>query len=169
MTQWRLDHGNCPKKSGETVDRRQNNGSVKAVSPRHCPATCALLNCCVNCCAWTESQRQCPLHWCWWTTWTTRSKRSPTCSAQLHLPTHDLFWANLKVQLHLPPLRSRDLLISPGTLTYGPELTADKAPGPGYPGIQQGLQDGRALRTCWLHSLPYSTDSLHIWKQATGF
>ena len=34
--------------------------------------------------------------------------------AQLHLPTHDLFWANLKVQLHLPPLRSLDLLISPG-------------------------------------------------------
>ena len=30
-----------------------------------------------------------------------------------HLPTPDLFWANLKVQLHLPPL---DLLISPGTL-----------------------------------------------------
>ena len=26
----------------------------------------------------------------------------------LHLPTHDLFWANLKAQLHLPPL---DLLI----------------------------------------------------------
>ena len=30
--------------------------------------------------------------------------------------THDLFWAKLKVQLHLPPLRSLDLLISPGTL-----------------------------------------------------
>ena len=29
-------------------------------------------------------------------------------TAQLHLPTHDLFWANLKVQLHLPAL---DLLI----------------------------------------------------------
>ena len=50
-----------PKKTGETVDRRQNNGSVKAVSPRHCPATCALRNCCFNCCAWAESQRQCPL------------------------------------------------------------------------------------------------------------
>ena len=24
----------------------------------------------------------------------------------LSLPTHDLFWANLKVQLRLPPLRS---------------------------------------------------------------
>ena len=34
---------------------------------------------------------------------------------QLHLPTHDLFWAKLRVQLHLPPLRSLDLLISPGT------------------------------------------------------
>ena len=27
----------------------------------------------------------------------------------LHLHTHDLFWANLRVQLHLPPLRSLDL------------------------------------------------------------
>ena len=36
----------------------------------------------------------------------TRSKRRPACSAQLHLPTHDLFWANVRVQLHLPPLRS---------------------------------------------------------------
>ena len=33
-------------------------------------------------------------------------QRCPTCSAQLHLPAHDLFWANLRVQLHLPPLRS---------------------------------------------------------------
>ena len=40
----------------------------------------------------------------------------PTCSAQLHLLTHDLFWANVRVQLHLPPLRSLDLLNSPGTL-----------------------------------------------------
>ena len=47
----RLDRGNRPKKTGETVDRRQNNGSVKAVSPRHCPATCALRTCCFNCCA----------------------------------------------------------------------------------------------------------------------
>ena len=108
MTEWRLDHRNRPKKTGETVDRHQNNGSVKAVSPRHCPATCALH----NCCAWTESQRQCPLHCCWWTIWTTRSKRGPTCSAQLYFPTHDLFWADLKVQLHLPPLRSLDLFWS---------------------------------------------------------
>ena len=99
------------------MDRCQNNGSVKAVSPRHCPATGALRNCRFNCCAWTESQRQCPLHCCWRTTWTTRSKRSPTYAAQLHLPAHDLFWANLKVQLHLPPLRSLDLLISPGNLS----------------------------------------------------
>ena len=35
---------------------------------------------------------------------TTRSERSPTFAAQLHLPAHDLFWANLRVQLHLPPL-----------------------------------------------------------------
>ena len=44
------------------------------------------------------------------------NSKQKTCSAQLHLPTHDLFWANVRVQLHLPPLRSLDLLISPGTL-----------------------------------------------------
>ena len=108
----RLDRGNCPKKTRETVDRRQNNGSVKAVSPRHCPATCALCNCSFNCCA-GQSLRQCLLHRCWQTTWTTRSKRRPTCSAQLHLPTHDLFWAKVRVQLHLPPLRSFDLAWNP--------------------------------------------------------
>ena len=47
----RLDRGNRPKKTGRTVDRHQNNGIVKAVSPRHCPATCALRNCSFNCCA----------------------------------------------------------------------------------------------------------------------
>ena len=46
----RLECGNCLKKTGETVDRHQNNGSVKVVSPRHCPVTCALRNCCFNCC-----------------------------------------------------------------------------------------------------------------------
>ena len=88
--EWRLDRGYRPKKTGETVDRRQNNGSVKAASPRHCPATCALRNCCFNCRAWAESQRQCPLHCSWRVTW---SERSPTFAAQLHLPAHDLFWA----------------------------------------------------------------------------
>ena len=48
---WRLDCGNHPKKTRETMDHRQNNGSVKAVSPRHCPTTCSLHNCCFNCCA----------------------------------------------------------------------------------------------------------------------
>ena len=49
-----------------------------------------------------QSQRQCPLHCCWATT---RSERSPTFAAQLHLPTHDHGSS-----------RSLDLLISPGTL-----------------------------------------------------
>ena len=91
------------------MDRRQNNGSVKAVSPRHCPATCALRNCCFNC---GQSQRQRPLM-----NNLGNSKQKGSKTAQLHLPTHDLFWANLRVQLHLPSLRSLDLLISPGTLT----------------------------------------------------
>ena len=59
----RFDRGNRPKKTGETVDRRQNNGSVKAMSPPHCPATCAQRNCSFNCYA-GQSLRQCPLHRC---------------------------------------------------------------------------------------------------------
>ena len=39
--EWSLDRGYRLKKTGETVDRRQNNGSVKAVSPRYCAATSA--------------------------------------------------------------------------------------------------------------------------------
>ena len=50
--EWRLDRRYRPKKTGETVDRRQNKGSVKAVSPRRCTATSALRNCCFNCRAW---------------------------------------------------------------------------------------------------------------------
>ena len=33
-----------------------------------------------------------------------KRKKSTTFAAQLHLPAHDLFWANLRVQLHLSPL-----------------------------------------------------------------
>ena len=73
-----------PKKTGETVDRRQNNGSVKAVSLRHCPATCAPVlgqshkdN--VRCTAVEEQPEAKAL--------------KSTFAAQLHLPAHDLFWA----------------------------------------------------------------------------
>ena len=44
-----LTAGYFPKKTRETIDRRQNNGSVKAVSPSHCAVTSALRNCCFNC------------------------------------------------------------------------------------------------------------------------
>ena len=86
---------------------------------RQCPHTIAqqLVHCA------TAVSTAVLVHCCWQTIWTTRSKRSPTCSAQLHLPTHDLFWANLRVQLHLPPLRSLDLLISPGTLLGRPSTS----------------------------------------------
>ena len=55
----RLDRGNRPKKTGETADRHQNNRSVKAVSPRHCPATCALRSCSFNCCAGQSTKTMC--------------------------------------------------------------------------------------------------------------
>ena len=83
------------------MDRRQNNGSVKAVSPRHCAATSAPRNCCFNCragqshkdnvrCTAVEEQPE--------------AKEVQVSQPILHLPAHDLFWANLRVQLHLPPL-----------------------------------------------------------------
>ena len=46
-----------------------------------------------------------------------KRKRGSICSAHFHLPTHDLFWANLRVQLHLPPLRSLDLAWNPACPT----------------------------------------------------
>ena len=94
---------------------------------------------------WTESLRQCPLHRCWWTTWTTRSKRRPTCSAQLHLPTHDLFWAKVRVQLHLPPLRSLDLLISPGAPYLSLFLCCLTSTEAGWP-IRDGDRVGKRAR-----------------------
>ena len=39
------------RKTEEAVDRRQNSGSIKAVSPRHWVATSVLRNFCFNCCA----------------------------------------------------------------------------------------------------------------------
>ena len=39
------------RKTEEALDLHQNNGSVKAVSLRHCAAASVLRNCCFNCCA----------------------------------------------------------------------------------------------------------------------
>ena len=88
------------RKSENAVDRRQNHKNVKAVSPRHCATTSVLRSCCLNCCAEqshkdnvrsTAVEKQ------------LRQKKANS-QAQLHLPTLDLFWANLRVQHHLLPL-----------------------------------------------------------------
>ena len=68
------------------MDRRQNNGSVKAVSSRHCAATSALRNCCFNCRAGQNH------------------KDNVRCTAVEEQLACHLFWANLRVQLHLRPL-----------------------------------------------------------------
>ena len=47
-------------------------------------------------------------------------QRKSNLLAQLHLPTHDLFWANLRVQLQLPPLRSLDLAWNPCGVSVAP-------------------------------------------------
>ena len=100
MKEWRLDCRYHPKKTGETMDHRQNSGSVKAVSPRHCAVTSALCNCCFNCRV-GQSQGQCPLHCCWGTT---QSKRSPTfkpSSTSLLMISSGLTWGSSSTS---PPL-----------------------------------------------------------------
>ena len=48
----KYNHARVPAESTRCEAKMgQNNGSVKAASPRHCPATCALRNCCFSCCA----------------------------------------------------------------------------------------------------------------------
>ena len=102
-----------PKETGETVDRRQNSMEVL----RRCPLAIAqrLVHyaIAVSTAVFGQSRKDNVRCTAVDAAWTTRSERSPTFgAAQLHLPTHDLFWAKLNVQLHLPP----HLLISPGTL-----------------------------------------------------
>ena len=108
----RLDRGNRPKKTRETVDRRQNNGSVPSPLPSDlCTAQLLFQLLCLDRVTKTMFVALLLTN-----NLDNSSKGSPALLAQLHLPTHDLFWAKLRVQLHLPPLRSLDLLISPGTL-----------------------------------------------------
>ena len=82
------------------MDRRQNNGSVKAVSgPRHCPATSALRNCCFNCRA-----RQCHKDnvRC-----TAVEEQPETKEVQLSQPSSTsllMISSGLRVQLYLPPV-----------------------------------------------------------------
>ena len=76
-TEWRLDRGYRPKKTGENVDRRQNNGSVSGVPSSLpsdlCTAQLLFQMLCLDRVTKTMSfARYC----CWRTTWTTRSKRS---------------------------------------------------------------------------------------------
>ena len=105
--EWRLDRGNRPKKTGETVDRSQNNGSVKAVSPRHYAATSAPRNCCFNCragqshkdsvcCTAVEEQPEAK-----------EVQLSQPSSTSLHMISSGLTWGSSSTSL---------LLISPGIL-----------------------------------------------------
>ena len=75
-----------------TVDRRQNNESVKTMS------VAPLLN---------EQLGA-----------TSKQKTSNLLSPAPPPSTHDLFWAKVRVQLHLPPLRSLDLAWNPAGFFY---------------------------------------------------
>ena len=101
---------------------RTISGSVKAVSPRpHCPATCALRNCSFNCCA---GQSHYDNVRCRGTAVDEQLGQLKAKDVQLAQPSstsllsHDLFWAKVRVQLHLPPLRSLDLSFD---LAWNPE------------------------------------------------
>ena len=111
---WRLDRGYYPKKTGETVDRRRQNngGSVKAAvssrrpyqATRQCTAQLLFQLPCVGRVKRTDNVRCTAAE-----EELVEAKEVQLAAAQLLRATHDkLCRANLKVQLHLPPL---DLLI----------------------------------------------------------
>ena len=90
---------------------------VKAVSPRHCgAATSALRSCCFNCRAGQSHKDDVRC--------TAVEEQPEAKEVQLSQPSstdllaHDLFWANLRVQLHLPPL---DLAWNPVVMTHTPD------------------------------------------------
>ena len=85
------------------MDRRQNNGSVKAVSPRHFPATSALRSCCFNCragqshkdnirCAAVEEQPEVKEVQLSQPSSTSLLMISSGLTVQHHLPPLDLAW-----------------------------------------------------------------------------
>ena len=81
------------------MDRRQNNGSVKAVSPRHCPATSAPGNCCFNCRAGQSHKDNVRC--------TAVEEQPDAKEVQLSQPSSTSLLtisSGLRVQLHLPPL-----------------------------------------------------------------
>ena len=91
--------GVTARKTEETLDRRQNNGSVKAVSPRHCAATSALRNCCFNCRAGQSHKDNVRC---------TAIKEQPEAK-EVQFSQHSstsllMISSGLRVQLHLPPL-----------------------------------------------------------------
>ena len=101
---------------------------LRPCPPLHCAATSALSNCCFNCRA-GQSQGQCPLRCCWGTT---RSERSPTFAAQLHLSPCSLYLLGyLRVQLHLLPL----------ALAWNPVVTWWRRHGPKYRSLGAGDND----------------------------
>ena len=81
------------------MDRPQNNGSVKAMSPRHCAATSALRNCCFN---RRAGQRHKDNVRC-----TAIEERPEAKEVLLSQPSSTsllMISSGLRVQLHLPPL-----------------------------------------------------------------
>ena len=85
--------------TGETVDCRQNNGSVKAVSPRHCPAACctAQLLFQLPCLGSHKDNVRC----------TAVEEQPEAKEVQLSQPRSTsllMISSGLRVQLHLPPL-----------------------------------------------------------------
>ena len=97
--EWNLKTGTNPEDQGcRGPPPEQKN--VTAVSAQHCTATTVPCNCCPNCYA-EQSHRD---NVCSSTVGKQLKQKKSNSQAQLSLPALDLFWADLWVQLHLPPL-----------------------------------------------------------------
>ena len=102
----------APKKTGETVDRRQNNGML-----RRCPLAIAqrLVHCAiaVSTAVMGRVTRTMSVTLLLW-----NNPKRKKSNFRSPAPPHDLFWANLRVQLHLPPL----------DLAWNPVCVNERAP-----------------------------------------
>ena len=76
---------------------------LRRCPPRHCPATSALRICCVNRRAWADRVTR-TMSVALLLRKNPKRKKSNFRSPAPPPYTHDLFWANLRAQLHLPPL-----------------------------------------------------------------
>ena len=107
--EWRLDRGYRPKKTGETVDLPRTMEVLRrcplAIALRLVLCTVAVSTAVLGRVTGTMSVAQLLRN--------NPKRKKSNFRSPAPLPAHDLFWANLRVQLHFPPL---DLAWNPGNM-----------------------------------------------------